>query len=250
MMQPPAPEPGSLSVTIAQSVPFPLQIAFQIDAGDVLALIGPSGSGKTSTLRAIAGLSRPAHGRISCGANDWLNSDNNTVVRPEDRRVGLVFQDYALFPHLIVLDNITLAMGHLAASKRRDAGNALLQRLGIAHLSQRRPRTLSGGERQRVGLARALARDPSVLLLDEPFSAVDRPTREKLKREVRDIVAHLRTPTILVTHDIDDVVAIANRMIVIDSGVMLADGEPRALLSNPPDQRVAEIIGADGKLFS
>ncbi len=235
----------TLSISIAQASPYPLQLEFHVGSGDVIALVGPSGSGKTSTLRAIAGLSRPERGRITLGDDVWFDQAGAIFVRPERRRVGMVFQDYALFPHLRVIDNVAIAMGHVPMDVRPNAALEVLKRMGIAALALRRPRTLSGGERQRVGLARALAREPAILLLDEPFSAVDRPTRRKLKSEVSDIIRRLQIPTVLVTHDIEDILAIATRMIVIDGGRALAEGEPAALIARPPTQRVAEIICAD-----
>src|SRR5690606_15172194 len=147
------------------------------------ALIGPSGSGKTTVLRSIAGLYRPAGGRIVTGGDTWLDTDAGVDLAPQARRVGLVFQDYALFPHLTALDNVRLAMLDESEEERTRRATELLARVHLVGLEHRRPDQLSGGERQRVALARALARDPKVLLLDEPFSAVDRMTREPLKEE-------------------------------------------------------------------
>ena len=161
------------------------------------------------------------------------------------RRVGFVFQDYALFPHLTVLGNVALAMGHIEHSQRVARALGVLDRVGIASLANRTPRQLSGGERQRVAIARALARDPGVLLLDEPFSAVDRPTRLKLKAEVQALASTVNIPVVLVTHDIDEAAALASRLIIIDGGTTIAEGTPAGLFANPPSARVAEIIGID-----
>jgi molybdate transport system ATP-binding protein len=235
----------SLSVRVEQNAPIPLDVAFTAHSGEVLALVGPSGSGKTTTLRMIAGLATPKAGRIALGDTVWFDAQAAINIRPEQRRIGYVFQDYALFPHLTVLDGVRLAMRHVAREDQTAASIDILTRVGIARLAQRRPRDLSGGERQRVGIARALARDPVVLLLDEPFSAVDRPTREQLKREVKDLTASLSIPTLFVTHDIDEAVALAQRMVVIDSGRTIADAVPSELRRHPPTTRIAEIIGTD-----
>ena len=161
--------------------------------GELLALVGPSGSGKTTVLRAIAGLYRPASGRIVAGGETWFDSDTGIMVSPQARAVGLVFQDYALFPHLSALDNVRLAMLRLPEPERA-AGCRRCSRACISTgLEARTPDQLSGGQRQRVALARALARDPQVLLLDEPFSAVDRMTREPLKEELAACTARSRS---------------------------------------------------------
>jgi molybdate transport system ATP-binding protein len=136
-------------------------------------------------------------------------------------------------------------MGHVEASQRQERGLGVLRRVGLDALASRRPAQLSGGERQRVAIARALARDPKVLLLDEPFSAIDRPARQKLKAEVREIASIVAVPVVLVTHDIEEAAALAGRMIVIDAGRTIAAGTPRTLMDNPGSPRVAEILGLD-----
>ena len=233
---------GTLDVRLVQAAPFALDVAFTAAAGEVLALVGPSGSGKTTTLRAIAGLVTPDRGRIAIGSDVWFDSDAGIAFRPEQRRTGFVFQDYALFPHLNARDTVALAMGHIAQGQRADAATAELARVGITHLADRRPSRLSGGERQRVALARALARAPSVLLLDEPFSAIDRPAREALKALVRTLASAAGIPIILVTHDIDEAVALASHLVIIDSGATIASGTASELFKTA-DPRIAAIIG-------
>lgn len=234
-----------LTIKLTQSGPVELDVSFACAPGEVVALVGPSGSGKTTTLKAIAGLVRPQNGRVALGDDVWFDSGTGIFVRPEARRVGFVFQDYALFPHLTVLGNVTLAMGHIDAALRHEKGCEVLERVGIASLADRRPGQLSGGERQRVAIARALARGPQVLLLDEPFSAIDRPARQRLKAEVRALTAAVGVPVVLVTHDIDEAAALASRIVVIDAGATIATGTPDDMMTNSVSPRVAEILGIE-----
>jgi molybdate transport system ATP-binding protein len=204
---------------------------------ETVALIGRSGAGKTSLLRAVAGLERPQAGRISLGDEVWFDAGRRTHLRPERRRVGYVPQDYGLFPHLSVAANVRFA----GRRPRPD----LLDRLGIGHLAKARPGQLSGGERQRVALARALAREPRVLLLDEPFAALDAITRGEVRDELADQLADLRLPALLVTHAFDDASALAGRIGVIETGVLVQLAEPAELLSNPATATVAALTGAN-----
>lgn len=240
---------GGLDVRLLQSGPFALDVSLCCAPGEVVALLGASGSGKTTTLKAIAGLMRPQGGRVTLDNETWFDSDAGIFVRPEARRVGFVFQDYALFPHLTVLGNVTLAMGHVEASQRAERGAEILARVDISPLAGRRPDGLSGGERQRVAIARALARDPKVLLLDEPFSAIDRPARQRLKEEVRSLALSVSVPIVLVTHDIDEAAALASRLVIIDAGRTIASGTPHDLMTAPGSARVAEIMGLGSVRF-
>ena len=204
---------------------------------ETLALVGPSGAGKSSVLRAIAGLLRPERGRIALGADTWLDTDAGIDLAPERRSVGFVFQEYALFPHLDVRRNVAFG--------GRERVDELLERFRISHLAQARPADLSGGERQRVALARALARDPAVLLLDEPLSALDAHTRNVVRGELAELLAELRLPTLLVTHDFDDAAALADRVGVIVEGRILQLGPAAELLAAPADAFVASFTGAN-----
>jgi len=196
--------------------------------------VGPSGAGKTSVLRAIAGLAR-AQGRIALDGEVWLGPG---VRRgPEERRVGLVFQEYALFPHLSVRGNV--AYGGKARV------DELLERFRISHLADARPRELSGGERQRVALARALARDPGVLLLDEPLAALDAHTKATVRAELQELLAELDLPTLIVTHDYEDAAALAGTVGVLVDGRLRQVGTPRELVSQPADPFVASFTGAN-----
>ena len=213
------------------------EVELTVDAGRCLAIAGPSGAGKTTLLRAIAGLA-PAHGTIECGGETWLDTSRGIDVPAEDRRVGFVFQDYALFPHMTALANVEFG-GH------DDGGTALLERLGIdAATAARKPPTLSGGERQRVALARALARKPSALLLDEPLAALDPRTRAKAARELREILGGVAVPTILVTHDFDEAAALGDEVAILDDRRIVQRGPASQLAAQPGSAFVADLTGA------
>ncbi len=186
-------------------------------------------------LRAIAGAARPSQGRIAVGGRLLFDRAERVDLPPEERRVGYVFQEYALFPHMTVRENVAFAGGARA--------DELLERFGIAHLAGARPRRLSGGERQRVGLARAIASDPEVLLLDEPLSALDAHTRARVRDELYDLLRDLGLPALLVTHDFEDAAALADRVGVISTGRVLQTGTPAELLAEPADGFVASFTG-------
>ncbi len=214
---------------------FQLELSLEVDS--TLALVGPSGAGKSTVLNAIAGLVKPAAGRISCGDETWFDAERGVFVLPERRRVGLVFQDYALFPHLTVRQNVEYA--------RRRPADEYLERFRIGHLEDARPGSLSGGERQRVALARALARDPQVLLLDEPLAALDAHTRIDVRAELQQLLAGLEIPTLLVTHDFEDAAALADQVGVIIEGRIRQTGTPADLVAQPADPFVASFTGAN-----
>jgi molybdate transport system ATP-binding protein len=204
---------------------------------ETLALVGPSGAGKSSVLRSIAGLLRPERGRIALGDRVWLDTEAGVDLPPELRSVGLLFQEYALFPHLDVRRNVAFG-GHGRVDE-------LLERFRISHLAGAKPGDLSGGERQRVALARALARDPAVLLLDEPLSALDAHTRAVVRGELAELLDELGLPTLLVTHDFEDAAALADRVGVIVDGRVLQLGAGAELLATPADAFVASFTGAN-----
>jgi ABC-type sulfate/molybdate transport systems ATPase subunit len=206
---------------------FELELRLAVER--TVALVGPSGAGKTSVLRVVAGLAAPSRGTVAFDGEDW------TRLPPERRRVGFVFQDYALFPHLSVRANVAYA---------GPVGD-LLERLNIAPLADAMPGKLSGGERQRVALARALAREPDVLLLDEPLAALDAHTKSEVRAELSELLRDLGLPTLLVTHDYEDAAVLADEVGVLVDGKLRQLAPPAELVARPADAFVASFTGAN-----
>jgi molybdate transport system ATP-binding protein len=223
---------------------FALDVALEVPAGSCLALAGPSGAGKTSVLRVVAGLVRPDRGVVRCGEELWLDTARGIDVAPERRRCGYVFQEYALFAHLRVWQNVAYPLRGLDRAARRRRAHELLERFGMAGLADRRPRDLSGGERQRVAVARALARTPAALLLDEPLSALDPRLRAHAGRELAAVLAEAGVPTLLVTHDFTEAALLGDRVGVIDGGRVIQEGTAAELAATPASAFVADFTGA------
>ena len=238
-----------LKLKIGQTSPSPLQISLDCAAGQLHALVGPSGSGKTTTLRTIAGLNQAKIGKIECDGQTWFEANELSGVTqnlsPAQRSCGFLFQQYALFPHLSALENVLIPLQNSVYDihERREIAKKWLDQMGIPELAQRLPHQLSGGQQQRVALARALARKPKVLLLDEPFSAVDAPTRQSLYKTLADLRKDLNIPILLVTHDLREADLLADRITVIDQGISLQTAEPQVLFQKPRNSRVAELVG-------
>jgi molybdate transport system ATP-binding protein len=214
---------------------FELSLALAVER--TVALVGPSGAGKTSVLRVVAGLARPDAGRLGLDGETWVDVERGVVLPPEERRVGLLFQEYALFPHLTVRQNVAFG--------GKGRVDELLERFRLTRLAAARPRELSGGERQRVALARALARDPGVLLLDEPLSALDAHTKAEVRVELEELLRSLRLPTLIVTHDYEDAAALADTVGVLVEGRLRQLGTPEELVASPADPFVASFTGAN-----
>ncbi len=242
-----------LSIKITQISPNPIQIGFECNSGELHALVGPSGSGKTTVLRTIAGLNHAQSGLIQCDDQVWFESNDIQGVlkalTPAQRSCGFLFQQYALFPHLTALENVCIPLQNsgLTQASRHSTAMELLLRMGIGDLSNRMPHQLSGGQQQRVALARALARSPKILLLDEPFSAIDAPTRQSLYRTLADLRKDLNIPILLVTHDLREADLLADRITVIDQGVGLQTAPPQVLFQRPRNSRVAELVGISNR---
>jgi molybdate transport system ATP-binding protein len=201
---------------------FDLAVDLAVGPGERVALAGPSGAGKTTLLRIVAGLVRPAAGRVSVGEEIWLDAAAGREMPAERRRCGFVFQDYALFPTLCVWRNVAYGMNG-ARRQRRHRAEELLERFGIGALADAHPGALSGGERQRVALARALAMEPRALLLDEPLAALDPGTRREAQRQLQAFLSELEIPVLLVTHDRAEAVLLADRVAAIERGRIVSE---------------------------
>src|SRR6476469_5409001 len=228
-----------------QDQPVVNDVSIEVGEGEFFVLLGPSGSGKSTLLRAVAGLTGIDHGRIS------LHGKDVTHVRARDRGVGLVFQNYALFRHMTVADNIEFALRvrRMKAADRRDRRKELLRLVALEGMDERLPGQLSGGQQQRVAVARALAHKPQVLLLDEPFGALDAKIREELRRTIRAVQRELGITTVLVTHDQEEAFALADRIGVMNQGRLLECGPPDDLYTRPQTRFVATFLGAANLLL-
>lgn len=212
-----------------------LDVAIEAPPG-ITILFGPSGAGKSSTLAAIAGLARPDRGRVALGAEVWFD-DARGVDRPvHERGLAFVFQSLALFPHMDALENVEYGIDRsVPRDERASRARAMLDRMRVGHLARRKPKTFSGGEAQRVALARAFARSPSVVLLDEPFSAMDRSLRRGLCADVKATVAELGLPALLVTHHRGEARLLGDRVVMLEAGRVVATGDPRERLHSMTD---------------
>lgn len=220
-------------------------LSLTIADGEIVCLLGPSGCGKTTTLRLAAGLEDLQSGSISVG--EQTVAGKGPATAPEERHIGLVPQDYALFPHLSVLDNVMFGLADLPRPEREEKATALLRQVGLAHLAAAYPHTLSGGEQQRVALARALAPEPRVMLMDEPFSGLDVTTRGAVRRTTRKILRDRKVPTLIVTHDPDEALELADRIAVMREGVIVQLGPPADIYLEPADSYVMELFGAPNR---
>ncbi len=206
----------------------------------VIAVVGSSGCGKTTLLRLIAGLEVPDRGTIDVGGRTVAGPD--TWVHPEARGVGMVFQDFALFPHLRVRDNVAYGLQRLPRAERRPRADEMLRLVGLERFGDRYPGQLSGGQQQRVAIARALAPSPRLLLLDEPFSSLDVPLKVALQEELATLLASSGVPALLVAHDVEDVVALANEVVVLRDGAVVGSGRPAVLCQRPDDPYIAGLF--------
>lgn len=246
-MQPRDMQPAIVLTEVSKQYPSATEpavrdVEISISAGEIVALLGPSGCGKTTTLRIIAGFERPDTGAVAI-AGQLVADANGTFVPPERRGVGMVFQDYALFPHLTVADNISFGLGRMPAGERRERVAELLALTGLGAVAQRYPHQLSGGQQQRVAIARALAPRPHVLLLDEPFSNLDTEMRLQMRAEVRQLLKATQTTAILVTHDQQEAMTVADRVAVMLAGRIEQIDKPDIVYHYPATRAVARFVG-------
>ena len=226
---------------------FRLDVSFDVADGETLAVLGPNGAGKSTILRCLLGLVPLDTGRIVLGDQVLEDTTNNLYVEPENRRVGAVFQDYLLFRHLSVIDNVAFGLRARGAKKEsaRLTARAHLERFDVEHLADRRPSQLSGGEAQRVALARALAVDPKVLLLDEPLAALDVTTRRTVRDELSLFLSAFGGPRLIVTHDPADARRLADRVLIVEHGSVVQHGSIRDVMRDPATPYVAALFGDD-----
>ncbi len=224
---------------------FHLNLAFSAETGKTTVLLGESGAGKSTVLRLLAGLLRPQQGHISLNDTTYFDSERRIVVPPQERPFGYVFQDYVLFPHLSVFENVAFGLRaqHLPRSLIQQRVSKALEQVYLTGLNGRRPAQLSGGQQQRVAIARALALQPRLLLLDEPLSALDVQTRREVRQELRHILVDVGITTVLVTHHYLEALLFGHSILVLDHGQVIQQGSQRDLLERPRSAYVAELVG-------
>ncbi len=234
-----------LDLAIRKTLPeFKLEVAFRVDR-EIMAILGPSGCGKTMTLKCIAGLMLPDQGFIRLNQQILFDSEQGIDLPTRQRKIGFLFQNYALFPHLTVSDNIAFGIRHLPAAERRARVEQLLPRMRLEGLGHRYPSELSGGQQQRAALARALAAEPEVLLLDEPFSALDTIVKQRLAEELLEIQEYYRGHVLFVTHNLAEAYRLSSKMAVYEAGAILQWGDRQSIIECPASKKVARLTGMD-----
>ncbi len=247
-----APAPETLTETVLTvrgltkrftrgAAPAVASVDLEVESGEIMAVVGESGCGKTTFLRMVAGLEMPDSGEIEIGGR--AVAAGRSWVPPEKRGVGMVFQDFALFPHMTALQNIVYGLGSLPRRERQERAHEVLELVGLGGYGERYPHQLSGGQQQRIALARALAPQPRLLLLDEPFSNLDTSLKRSLREELGDILRATGTTALLVVHDVEDVLILADRAAVMRNGRILQEGDPTTLYRRPRDEYVARFFG-------
>lgn len=224
------------------------ELSCEMERFSLTVLYGPSGCGKTTILRCLAGLERPEQGTIRVDTETWLESDRAVCLSPQQRDVGYLFQEYALFPHLNVEQNIAFGLTRLSYAERRRYVSEFLDRFELQGLNRRFPNQISGGQRQRVALARVLARRPRLLLLDEPLAALDLQVRDQVRHELRSLLSEFSIPVVMVTHDRIEALTLADRLIVLRQGRILQSEAPDILYHQPRSPEVARMLGIENIL--
>ena len=234
-----------ITKTFPARAPISAVLRYQLQQATALVLFGPSGSGKTTVLRAIAGLEWPERGSIRFISRTWFDTEAGIRVAPQDRQIGYMAQDYALFPTHTVAGNIAYGLSALTAAERNKRVAEMVELFQLRGLETSMPRELSGGQQQRVALARAVAPRPQLLLLDEPLSALDVPTRMQLRGELRTLLKRLALPSIIVTHDWAETLSLGDLVAVMGEGQVLQVGPPQEVFCRPSDSTVAQIVGVE-----
>ena len=215
------------------------------EGSSIIALFGPSGGGKSTILKCLAGLERPDEGMIRFGDESWFDAKKRIFLTPQKRDIGYLFQEHALFPHMRVESNIAYGLNGLSKEDKRKKVAEMLDLFGLKDTERRFPHQISGGQKQRVALARVLVRRPRLLLLDEPFSALDVPLREEIRPELRRILKQFNIPVLLVTHDRNEVIALGDGVIIVDEGQIRQTGAVHEVFNRPVDMSVARIVGME-----
>ncbi|MFK3704030.1 iron(III) transport system ATP-binding protein [Raoultella sp. BIGb0138] len=225
-------------------------VSMDLKRGEVVSLLGPSGSGKTTLLRAVAGLEKPTGGRITIGKQVVYDGNPRSEIPAEERNLGLVFQSYALWPHKTVFENVAypLKLRKVASGDIKQRVQAVLDQLGLGHLGNRHPHQLSGGQQQRVAIGRALVYNPPVILLDEPLSNLDAKLREEARVFLRELIIKLGLSALMVTHDQNEAMAISDRILLLNNGVIEQQGTPQEMYGNPATLFAAEFMGSNNRL--
>ena len=225
-------------------------VSMTLGRGEVVSLLGPSGSGKTTLLRAVAGLEKPTSGRIAIGNRPVYDGTPRSEIPAEERNLGLVFQSYALWPHKTVFDNVAypLKLRKVAAGEIKERVQRVLDQLGLGHLGNRHPHQLSGGQQQRVAIGRALVYNPPVILLDEPLSNLDAKLREEARVFLRELIIKLGLSALMVTHDQNEAMAISDRILLLNNGVIEQQGTPQEMYGSPATLFAAEFMGSNNRL--
>lgn len=225
-------------------------VSMELRRGEVVSLLGPSGSGKTTLLRAVAGLEKPTSGTIAIGKTRVYDGNPRSEIPAEERNLGLVFQSYALWPHKTVFENVAypLRLRKVAAAEIKQRVQSVLDQLGLGHLGNRHPHQLSGGQQQRVSIGRALVYNPPVILLDEPLSNLDAKLREEARVFLRELIVKLGLSALMVTHDQNEAMAISDRILLLNNGVIEQQGTPQEMYGSPRTLFAAEFMGSNNRL--
>lgn len=225
-------------------------VSMELRRGEVVSLLGPSGSGKTTLLRAVAGLEKPTNGTIAIGKTRVYEGNPRSEIPAEERNLGLVFQSYALWPHKTVFENVAypLRLRKVAAAEINQRVQSVLDQLGPGHLGNRHPHQLSGGQQQRVAIGRALVYNPPVILLDEPLSNLDAKLREEARVFLRELIVKLGLSALMVTHDQNEAMAISDRILLLNNGVIEQQGTPQEMYGSPRTLFAAEFMGSNNRL--